>query len=137
MSEQRSRARRAGDDLVVCQRLVIGESFLQRFLGLMGRTALPEGEGLWLPTSSIHMLFMRFAIDALFLGPEDDDGGRRVVTMRPELPPWRGIVLPVRGARGVIEMPAGSLARLGLATGDVIVFEPIPEAADKPWVDPT
>lgn len=137
MSEQPLQARRVGDDLVVCRRLVTGESFLQRFLGLMGRASLPEGEGLWLPTSSIHMLFMRFAIDALFLGPSDSDGGRRVVALRPQLPPWRGIVLPVRGARGVIEMPAGSLARQGVAAGDVIVFEPVPDAPDKPGVDPT
>jgi uncharacterized membrane protein (UPF0127 family) len=43
--------------------------------------------------------------------------------MRRELPPWRGIVLPVRGAEGVIEMPAGTLARHAVADGDEVVFE--------------
>ena len=46
-----------------------------RFRGLMGRRALAPGEGLWLPTdASIHMLFMRFAIDAVFLAPVEDGG---------------------------------------------------------------
>ncbi len=46
-----------------------------RFRGLMGRRALAPGEGLWLPTdASIHMLFMRFAIDAVFLAPVDAVG---------------------------------------------------------------
>ena len=35
----------------------------------MGRPVLPPGHGLWIPsTNGIHMFFMRFAIDAVFLG---------------------------------------------------------------------
>ncbi len=61
------------------------------------------------------MFFMRFPIDALFVGKASDDGYRSVVGMRRNLPPWRGIVLPVRGAEGVIELPAGTLERHGVA----------------------
>ena len=40
-----------------------------KFLGLMGRPTLPDGACLWLPESNgIHMMFMRFAIDAVFVG---------------------------------------------------------------------
>ncbi len=47
-------------------------SLWARFRGLMGRRSLAPGEGLWLPTdASIHMLFMRFAIDAVFLAPTE------------------------------------------------------------------
>jgi uncharacterized membrane protein (UPF0127 family) len=117
------RLRRSGDGALLCQRMVLGESFWQRFMGLMGRASIDEGEGLWLASSSIHMLFMRFPIDALFVSKAGRDGRRSVVGMRHELPPWRGIVLPVRGAEGVIEMPAGTLARHAVAEGDEVVFE--------------
>ena len=117
------RLRRSSDGAVLCERLVLGESWWQRFRGLMGRTALDEAEGLWLPTSSIHMMFMRFPIDALFLGKADGEGRRSGVGMRQGLPPWRGLVLPVRGATGVVELPAGTLARHNVADGDEVVFE--------------
>ncbi len=123
MSQDRSRLRRVADDTVICERLVLGGSFWQRFRGLMGRASMDEDEGLYLGSNSIHMFFMRFPIDALFVSRADADGHRRVVGIRPDLPPWRGIVMPVRGAEGVVEMPAGTLARLGVAVGDEVVFE--------------
>jgi len=123
MSEAPLRLRRTSDDVIVCRRLVLGESFIQRFLGLMGRGSMDEGEGLYLPSSSIHMMFMRFPIDALFVSSAGDDDRRTVVGMREELPAWRGLVMPVRGAEGVIEMPAGTLGRLGVAVDDEVVFE--------------
>ena len=123
MSDDRSRLRRVSDDTIVCERLVLGESFMQRFMGLMGRASMDPEEGLYLSSNSIHMFFMRFPIDALFVSKADTDGRRRVVGIRPELPPWRGIVMPVRGAEGVVELPAGTLARLGVAVDDEIVFE--------------
>ena len=115
--------RRTSDDAVICGRLVLGRSFGQRFMGLMGRAAMEEDEGLYLPSSSIHMMFMRFAIDALFVSKPDDDGTRRVVAVREVLPAWRGLVLPVRHAEGVVELPAGTLARYGVRVDDTVTFE--------------
>jgi uncharacterized membrane protein (UPF0127 family) len=123
MPDQPLRVRRLTDDAVVCDQLVLGRSFAQRFMGLMGRAAIAPGEGLYLPTSSIHMMFMRFPIDALFVSEADADGVRRVVDTRERLPTWRGIVLPVRGAEGVVEMAAGTLAQHAVAVDDRIVFE--------------
>jgi hypothetical protein len=121
----------ASDGAVVCERLTIGESFARRFMGLMGRSSLAEDEGLYLPTSSIHMMFMRFAIDALFLSAPATDGTRRVVGVREHLPPWRGLVLPVRGARAVVELPAGRLAAAGVSVGDEVVIEVLPPREDQ------
>jgi uncharacterized membrane protein (UPF0127 family) len=115
--------RRLGDDAIVCDRLTMGTSFGQRFMGLMGRASMAAGEGLYLPDTSIHMMFMRFPIDALFVGPEEADGSRAVVATREDLPPWRGLVLPVRGASGVVELPAGTLSAHGVRTGDRVAFE--------------
>ena len=114
---------RTSDDAVICEHMRVGESFWQRFRGLMGRAELDRGEGLYLPDNSIHMMFMRFPIDALFVSKADDEGRRVVVGVRPQLSPWRGLVLPVRGAEGVVEMAAGTLERLGVAIDDVVAFD--------------
>jgi uncharacterized membrane protein (UPF0127 family) len=128
------RVRRTSDDAVLCERLVLGESFRQRFMGLMGRGALDADEGLYLETSSIHMMFMRFPIDALFLSKPDNDGTRRVVGIREDLPAWRGIVMPVRHAEGVVELPAGTLARHGVRVDDIVTFEESDTVSDAPGV---
>ena len=65
------------------------------------------------PASSIHMWFMRFAIDAAFLDP---DG--RVLRIAEHLRPWR--LAACKGAKAVVELPAGECGRVGLAPGDVV-----------------
>jgi len=90
----------------------------------MGRARLQPGEGLFLPgTNSIHMLFMRFPIDCLFVGPAQEDGSRRVVAIHRGLPPWRGVVWYVRGAKGVVELPAGTCEEANLSVGDLVRLE--------------
>ena len=108
----------------VARRVSVAGSFGGRLLGLMGRPHLGADEGLFLPgTNSIHMLFMRFPIDCLFVGPVREDGSRRVVAMRRRLPPWRGVVWYVRGAKGVVELPAGTLEGANLSVGDLVRLE--------------
>lgn len=112
---------------VLAAPLEVAGSFGGRFLGLMGRPSLAPGSGLWLaPGSSIHMLFMRFAIDAVFLGRPGPDGERRVVVVRADLRPWRGVVWWARGAEGCLELPAGTVAATETAVGDVVALEAIP-----------
>jgi uncharacterized membrane protein (UPF0127 family) len=99
-------------------------------MGLMGRPSLALGAGLWLPDSNgIHMMFMRFPIDAVFVGRPDSsrDGVRAVVAVRERLPAWRGLVPLVRGAHGVLELPAGTIGETGTAVGDLIALEPLAE----------
>jgi len=111
-------------EVVVVSRIEVATTFWGRFRGLMGRRSLADGEGLYLATASIHMLFMRFPIDALFVGPADDMGLRTVLAVRHRLPPWRGMVLPVRGAAGVVELPAGTVLAASLGRGDRVRLEP-------------
>ena len=111
---------RAGQEGSVLAKVGFASSFWGRFRGLMGRAAMGPDEGLYLPVNSIHMLFMRFPIDALFLDPPDAAGVQRVVAIRSGLRPWTGIVMPVRGAAGVLELPAGAIDRAGLAVGDAV-----------------
>jgi uncharacterized membrane protein (UPF0127 family) len=108
-----------------------GDGLWAKFMGLMGRGALPPGAGLWLPDSNgIHMMFMRFPIDAIFVGkPDGGSGGieaRVVVSVHESLPVWRGLVPLVRGAHGVLELPSGTIASTGTAVGDRIALEGVP-----------
>ena len=108
------------DEPPVTRRVTLARSFWGRFRGLMGRASLADDEGVYLASNSIHMLFMRFPIDALFLSAPDTDGVRRVVGVRPTLRPWSGLVMPVKGAQGVVELPAGAIERAGLSVGDAV-----------------
>jgi uncharacterized membrane protein (UPF0127 family) len=96
---------------VICERCAVADRPLARLRGLLGRRALGRGEGLLIrPAPSVHTWFMRFAIDVVLL-----DRGGRVLAVRPDIGPWR--VAGCRGARAVLELPAGEAARRGLVPG--------------------
>jgi len=102
----------------VVGRVTVARSVWARFLGLMGRPQLAADEGLWLvPCRSIHMFFMRTAIDVAFL---DRQGVvvRAVSRMRPwSLRPVGVTLLPVARAHSALELAPGTLERLGVAAG--------------------
>ncbi len=107
---------------VLAERVERASSLWARFMGLMGRPSIPTGDGLWLTGSNgIHMFFMRFPIDAVFLGRADVDGRRRVLALRRSLPPWTGIVPYVRGCDSVLELPTGAIDRSRTEVGDVLL----------------
>jgi uncharacterized protein len=104
------------DGSPVCERCLLAETPLTRLRGLLGRAGLERGEGILLrPASSIHMWFMRFAIDAVFL--DADDRVRRIAA---DLRPWR--VAGCRGSKAVVELAAGECARLELREGEQLVL---------------
>ena len=108
-------ALRREDGSIVCERCVLADTALARMRGLLGRRELPSGEGILLkPASSVHMAFMRFPIDAVFL-----DRDLRVVKVASDLQPWRAA--GSRRAKAVLEIPAGEAARRGLSVGDRLV----------------
>lgn len=97
-----------------------------RFMGLMGRASLAPGAGLWLSgTNGIHMMFMRFPIDAVFLARPDpaQGGAQQVVSVHRGLRAWIGLVPLVRGAYGVLELPVGTIERTATVVGDLVVLE--------------
>jgi len=112
-------ARNLDRSTVLADRLETAASLWGKFWGLMGRPSLPAGDGLWLPASNgIHMMFMRFPIDAVFVTKPDPSGVRRVRSVHPALPAWTGLVPLVRGADGVLELPAGTIDATGTSVGD-------------------
>jgi uncharacterized protein len=107
------------DGSVVCERCALATRPFARMKGLLGRTGLEPGEGILLrPAGSIHMLFMRFAIDAIFC-----NGDLVVVDVVRDLAPWKFAAR--RGARQVIELAAGAAA--GVSAGDRLSLATIDE----------
>jgi uncharacterized protein len=94
-------------------RIRVASSAIDRTVGLLRTPEVKPGEGLWIERSpSIHMFFMRYAIDAVFVSK---DG--RVTRVVPNLKPWR-IVWWARGARDCLELRAGAAAESGTQARD-------------------
>ncbi|MCC7446672.1 MAG: DUF192 domain-containing protein [Anaerolineae bacterium] len=97
-------------------------SYWCRFRGLMLRRSLPEDEGLLfvygsesIVGSSIHMLFMFFAIATVWL----DADGKVVDAVLAK--PWRPMYAPRKPAKYVIEARPSLLDRV--AIGDRLRFD--------------
>src|SRR5207253_3247942 len=108
----------------LAERLHLAHTHWTRLRGLLGTRRLDPGDGLWLrPCRQIHMFGMRYAVDAVFL-----DQRQRVVRALPRLAPGR-ISPRVPDAESVLELPAGTVERAGLAEGAQVVIEGDPVAS--------
>jgi len=90
--------------------LEVGDSFVSRLKGLLGREGL-DGAYLIKPAMSVHTLGMKFAIDVAYC-----DASLKVldtVTMRPHRV---GLIRP--RARCVVEAEAGAFERWRVRPGD-------------------
>jgi hypothetical protein len=109
-------ALRKEDGTVVCARVSLAVNPFTRMKGLLGRSSLADDEGILLrPAGSIHMLFMRFAIDAIFL-----DRDLVVIDVVRGLRPWK--LAARRGAKQVIELADGAAS--GVSPGDRLRLDP-------------
>ncbi|NLD46588.1 MAG: DUF192 domain-containing protein [Clostridiaceae bacterium] len=91
----------------------IADSFLKRFLGLMPKTSLSLGSGLLItPCNSIHMFFMKFPIDAVFI-----DKDYNIIYMIENFMPWKCSKI-IKHAHSVLELPAGTINRTMTSVGD-------------------
>lgn len=87
-----------------------------RMIGLLNHALLEETASLVIePCKQVHMFFMRFAIDVVFL-----DNTNQVLKIQ-SLKPWRLSPL-VWKARRVMELPEGRCARVGLEPGHHLEF---------------
>ena len=103
----------------VLARCVSDNSFWFRYKGLLGRTELAAEEGILLThCNSIHMFFMKFPIDVVFLDRE-----KRVVRICHGIKPWR-ISPMVWKADSVLETAAGICSRFSIKEGDTLEFKP-------------
>ncbi len=91
---------------VIAQNARVADTFGARMKGLLGRHEIPAGEALVITKcQSIHMFFMRFAIDAIFV-----DGQERVVGLVEDIRPF-GLSPLFFKARYVIEVAPGTITK--------------------------
>jgi uncharacterized membrane protein (UPF0127 family) len=100
-------------DTTIASRARVASSLGDRVVGLLSTPEVRPGEGLLIErTSSIHMFFMRYPIDVVFI-----DKSGRVTKLVHRLKPWR-IVPWAWGARDCLELRAGALDKTDTQVGD-------------------
>lgn len=108
---------------VLCENLEEARGMAGKGRGLLGREGLAADAGMLFdagrlePFMCMHMLFMRFAIDVVFL-----DRASKVIRINHNLRPWR-ISSVVWGAHRALELPAGRASRSHTQVGDQIIIE--------------
>ncbi|MBC7386621.1 MAG: DUF192 domain-containing protein [Cryobacterium sp.] len=106
------------DHRIISDKCIIAESYFSRLRGWIGKTRADVGEGIFFPRcSSIHMWCMSIPIDVVFLNE------RNVVTsVRAGARPWKFLPITDLQASGTLELPVGSIERLGILVGDELCF---------------
>ena len=111
------RAQNLTRDTEIGSRIEVADTAARRNKGLLGRSGLNPGEGLWIvPCEAVHTFAMKFAIDLLYL-----DKAQRVVKVRHAVRPGR--ISGALRAHSVIELPAGTLAATQTQRGDQFCLE--------------
>jgi uncharacterized membrane protein (UPF0127 family) len=104
-------------DNVLVEDLQIAKTPWSKMKGLLGRESLEEDGGLLIEfCNSIHMFFMKFPIDVVYL-----DRNLIVENIVHRLKPWG--VSSHRGAAHVLEIAAGSAEARELKTSDKLKIE--------------
>jgi Uncharacterized conserved protein len=107
-------------DTALAERCRVASSLRDRVVGLLATPEVLPREGLLIErTTSIHMFFMRYPIDVVFV-----DRAGRVTRTASRLLPWR-VIWWARGARDCLELRAGALDGTGTAPGDQLSIAPL------------
>ena len=101
---------------VLADRAGVANTPETRNRGLLKHTSLAKGDGLWIsPTQAVHMFFMKFALDLVYL-----DRQKTVVKVRRNVKPWR--ISVALKARSVLELPVGVIEESRTEVGDQLEF---------------
>ena len=101
----------------LAQQVIVANTPLERMQGLLNRESfLPQEALVITQCSSIHMFFMKFAIDVVFV-----DKHNQVVGLCPHIKPFE--VSPIFWKSAcAIELPAGTIKATGTQVGDQLEF---------------
>jgi uncharacterized membrane protein (UPF0127 family) len=103
-------------EVMLAHRVEVADHGATRRKGLLGRSTLPAGEGLWIvPCESVHTFGMKFPIDLVYL-----DRNKKVKKVRSGVPPWR--LSACLSAHSVIELATGTIHRTQTSPGDKLEF---------------
>lgn len=113
--------------VVIGERIGCAQTSITRLVGLLGRSNLEGGEGIWIrPSSGIHTFGMRFAIDVVGL-----DRDMRVIKLWSRVKPHRVTSVSTR-IRSVLELAAGEIAARSIQLGDVLNASPVQDDGANP-----
>lgn len=102
----------------LASKVKIADTFSSRLIGLLNRSVLLEGEALVITRcQSIHMFFMRFAIDVVFVDAEN-----KVVGLVKNIKPFQLSPIFFK-ATSAIELPSGSIDKTKTSLGDWIKWQ--------------
>jgi uncharacterized membrane protein (UPF0127 family) len=99
--------------ITVGDKIELADTSLKRMFGLLGRSGLRAGGGLWIkPSSGVHTFGMSFPIDVVGL-----DRNRKVIKLWRSLVPFRVTSISFR-MHSVLELPSGTISRLQIELED-------------------
>lgn len=94
----------------------VARTFLQKLVGLMFRDSIAKDEALiFHNVNSIHMFFMRFPIDVVYL-----DKDNKALKIKHSLKPWR--MSSCMRAKATIELPSRKAQETATEIGDILEF---------------
>ena len=107
---------------VIASDIEYAKSMFSQAKGLMFRSSVPDSYAMIFVLSSpkkisLHMLFVPFPLDVLFLNEE-----KRIVSTT-YLRPWIGTGDSGEKVKYIIELPAGVISRSDLSVGDHVMFD--------------
>ena len=103
---------------IIASRTVIADTFFLRMAGLLNRRSLPPGEALVITRcQSIHMIFMRFAIDVIFVSKANG-----VVGLAENIKPYQFSKIFFSSSLA-IECPVGTIQGSQTSLGDQISIQ--------------
>jgi uncharacterized membrane protein (UPF0127 family) len=105
----------------IANQVVFARNIFTQALGLMFRKSIPHNFAMMFifkkpRTLGVHMLFMRFPIDAVFL-----DQNKKVIATA-SLKPWWGHK-EIKNAKYLIEMKQGMVEKYSIDIGDIMSFD--------------
>lgn len=117
------RVRNRTRDTIVADRADVAGDSSTRRTGLLKRSGLAPGEGLWIvPCEAVHTFGMKFDIDVLFLSKKRKDTGLVKVLKVAARMPKRRLAWSLM-AHSVLELPAGMVETTRTVKGDELELE--------------
>ncbi len=103
--------------VTVGSKIGLADTSMTRLFGLLGRNGLEPGAGILIrPSSGVHTMGMRFAIDVIAL-----DRDLRVLKLWPRLRPWRVTSVSLK-THSVLELAPGQIEQCGIEPGDCLAI---------------
>lgn len=102
---------------ILANHVSIADTIYTRCMGLLGKSSWNTFDCLWLtPCNSIHMWFMKFPIDVIFVNQD-----LVIKQMLHSVKPWQNPIIEAT-AHSVFELPAGTLSKDLVSLGSELLL---------------